>query len=72
MKPESFGFEDIVSGYQSTSDLTILIYGENQQLQRKKHLYFTQYFHNILWIINIDLMVNKLIICIMSKIVNVY
>ena len=66
MKPESFGFEDIVSGYQSTSDLTILIYGENKLLQRKNHLYYTQFFHNILWIINIDLIVKDLIISIMN------
>jgi hypothetical protein len=30
MKPEGFGFEDIVSSYQSTTDLTILIYGEKE------------------------------------------
>jgi len=45
MKPESFGFEDIVSGYQSTSDLTILIYGENLPLARKKQHYYAQSSH---------------------------
>jgi len=62
MKPESFGFKDIVSGYQSTSDLTILIYGENQLLSRKKYFYYTQFFHIIEWIINMNLFDNKLII----------
>jgi hypothetical protein len=66
MKPESFGFEDIVSGYQSTSNLTILIYGENKPLQRKKHLYYAQFFHTFLWNINIDLIVNELIISIIN------
>jgi hypothetical protein len=47
MKPESFGFEDIVSGYQSTSDLTTQIYGENKLLPRKKRLYYTHFFHTI-------------------------
>lgn len=53
MKPESFGFEDIVSGYQSTSDLTILIYGEKDPLARKKHQYYPQFLNIIYRFINI-------------------